>query len=752
MRFLLLCLGVDLLFTLLASPTLGQNLRRGGQEFAYLRMVEVPSDASGTIVVVEFYHHGQIDPQGKNVIVATGNQVVPARLLQLGPGDFCRLAFQTDPSRLFASSRQPYEILYGGDAFPDEKRPAWTANDGLLLEVREYRDCNLNSLPAVQAAFSASRVMGADYVNGVFQAGNPFTTTPGPYMSYYSGTLHVPQTGRYGFYTSSQDCSFLLVDGKVIAEAPGRHPPEYRARPDLRKDVNLTAGPHRFEYYHVATSENGLAVAAWEINPSGDKPAPMLIPPEAFRANAVIRAEAAPPSSQAQKFLPDFRFAVAGELLLPDRDIPLIGVRFTDRSPPPLVSSARIEWDFGDGQTAQGPVVDHVFLRPGIYAVKHTVVRTGRPYELVQRIWVGPSLRAQPQNQKPIQLDDMLPVLDSYRPETLDATSLTQLVLAFLTKADQYLPPPPPNTVFVDEEQATEQAKVSGSARRLDDKTRQETRRKYLQRALELGLGGLQKGSPRGDPELMTLARMLGTIARDVFGNAETALELWNAVFARVEGKEAKAEAALMLADIALNDLLQSDVAKKWLDQVQDLLQGGNAPQDLLPQWRRISADYLASKGDREAALAAYQEAERLVAASRNQIERTAWRGAHSRSTEDFLISGELDRAASELRIWQRDFPADTVEGYITLLFAKYWFARQRFDNVCALADRMSVINPYSPYIEELLLLSAKSDVARGQVERAKATLDSLIKDYRGSPLLDQAKEMRSQLEQKKTR
>lgn len=733
-KSIVLALLVVFLGVLHCKESPGQNFRRAGQEFAFLRPIELPGGTGGTIGVVEFYHHGQIDPQGRNVIVAAGNDLVPVRILQLGPGDFCRLAFQV------TSARSPYEILYGGPALPDDRRPTWTSEDGLLLEVREYRDCNLNSFESVKAAFESSRPLGADYVSGVFHAGHPFPGPPGPYMSRYSGMLHIAQTGVYGFYTSSQDCSFLLIDGKVVVSAPGRHPPSYQARPGLRKDIQFTAGAHRFEYYHAATTEVGIAVAAWEVNPKGDQPAPAVIPGEAFRANLIIRGRAGPPMSPAQRFLPDFEFVIVGEVPLPDQDLPLVAVRFTDKSPAPLVSSARIEWDFGDGQTSQGLAVDHVFLRPGVFTVKETVTRAGRPFEIAQRVWIGPP-RTQ-QKGKPLQLDDLLPVLETYQPEKLDAQSLLQFVTAFLTKADQYLPPPPPNTVFVDEEEA----KASSAADKLDDKTREAERRKYLQKALDAAVLGLEKGQQKGDQDILAIVRNVAPIARNYFADSKKALGLWTTASERLETSEAKLEAYLNIADICLNDLVDVATAKDWLDKASTMV-GGQGRQDALAAlYQRLMGDYWAAKGDQEAAIKAYREAERLVADRRTEIERTAWRGAHSRSVEQFLKSGELDRAATELRLWLDEFPGDTIEGYLPLLWGRYWLARQRYEVVCALADRMLIVNPYSPYIEELLLLSARSDMARGQPERAKATLESLLKDYPGSPFVGEAKELLQKL------
>ncbi len=730
---------VFLFVCLMSRAGEAQLFRRAGHEFSYIRQIDLAATGGATIAVVEFYHHGQIDPQGKNFIVAAGSEVLPVRILQMGPGDFCRLAFQ------ITSGRGPFEILYGGSPFPDDRRPKWTAQEGLLLEIREYMECNLNSFQSVKAAFESARTIGADYVPTVFHSGNPFATVPGPYMSRYSGVMQIPKTGTYGFYTSSQDCSFLLIDGKIVAEAPGRHPPERHARPGLRQDVQLTAGPHQFEYYHVATSEVGVAVAAWEVEPRGSTPAPAPIPPEVFRNAAIIRPAVGPPMSQSQRLLPDFRFNFVGTVSLPDNEIPLVVAEFRDVSPPALVSSARVEWDFGDGQTTQGPAVMHVFLRPGLFVVKETVTRAGRPFEMPQKIWIGPP--AVPPREtgknKPLQLDDILPILDAYNPAATDARSLLQMVQAYLTKADEFLPPPPPDTVFVDEEQAaaaTQQPAV-------DPKTRESERRKYLMRALEVARQGLLNGKQTGDEELLRLLRLVSPISRDVFDDSTLALNLWNSVLSRLQTDAARAEAHLVLADIELNDLLALAEAKKHLEAAEKLLQDPSRHEYLGALCYRLRGELAASEGQQEEAVKALQQAELLVAVRRNEVERTAWRGARSRSTEQFLRSGELDRAAAELRAWSNEFPLDIVEGYLPLLWGKYWFARGRYEVVTALADRLLVVNPYSPYIEELLLLSARADMVLKRVDRAKATLESLLKDYPGSPLVGEAKQLLQKLQ-----
>ncbi len=47
----------------------------------------------------------------------------------------------------------------------------------------------------------------------------------------------------------------------------------------------------------------------------------------------------------------------------------------------------------------------------------------------------------------------------------------------------------------------------------------------------------------------------------------------------------------------------------------------------------------------------------------------------------------------------------------------------------------MLAVNPDSPYIDQLLLVAADSEMRRGRKDRALATLHALLKDYPGSPL-----------------
>jgi len=85
---------------LAGTDAAAQSFRRAGTEFHAKRSIELAPAANYAIVVTEFLHHGQINAQGTNVLVTGGGQQpVPTDVLQLGPGDFCRLRFQTTPGQ-----------------------------------------------------------------------------------------------------------------------------------------------------------------------------------------------------------------------------------------------------------------------------------------------------------------------------------------------------------------------------------------------------------------------------------------------------------------------------------------------------------------------------------------------------------------------------------------------------------------------------------------------------------------------------
>jgi TolA-binding protein/chitodextrinase len=722
-----------------------QSFRRGGAEFNALREVTVPPDKDHGIVVVQFFHHGEIKPDGKNVAVAAREDLVPCRILQLGPGDYCRLAFQT------IRGQKIYEVLYGGDAAPET--PEWTNKDGLLLETRVYKDCNLNGLESVRDAFRAARPIGADYVENVHHACNPFAEKPGPFFSRYSGSLMITTGGKYGFFTSSRDCSFLLIDDKLVVEAPGAHGPTYDTHPGTRKDIQLSAGRHKFEYYHAAAGSDAMMTAAWEPNP-GDpaKAKAQAIPPESFHAAAASHLLPGPASTRAVKLVPDFLLEVAGDVPLPDNDVHLVGVRFRDTTPKALTMKGKLSWDFGDGQTYEGESPVHVYLHSGLYTVTLTVKLGSKPYNMTNRVAIDPPLIFPKESEKLHTLDDYLPTLRTYNPKTLDSQSVRQLVAAYQAKIDAIL------TLTPEEEAAAaglappeEKKDDAAEARHKEAKHESLAKKraeamKYYELAVAAGKAAFEEDSAaKGEADLYPLALSVGAMARDHLGKSLLAAQVYVAASGKIQKPEWRAECEIEAADIAVNDLGNEKGALTMLEAASkriDVAFSGTVPARL----KRVWGDYYAMTGKGDEARKAYHVAEEINA-NKTLAERTAWQGAHSRSTEQFLKTKELDRAIAEIRAWQSDFPGEKVEGYLTYLYARYWAARELYPQAIALSEQLFTVNKDSPYIDVMLALSAKCDVKRGKVDGAVATLSSLVKNYPGSPTVPAIKEALKRLQ-----
>jgi PKD repeat protein len=729
-----------------------QSFRCAGTEFNAQRAVRIPAESRFSVVVVEFFHHGEIRPDGKNVLAATERlKPLPTRVLQLGPGDFCRVAFQT------ALPETDYLILYGGNPPDPASVPAWTSRDGLLFEARRFKpEVNLFSFESVKQAFETAEPIGADYVDGILHAFNPVWPRPEPFLSRYSGYLHVPSRGRYGFFISSEDCSFLLIDGKLVAEAPGRRRPERVARPDLRRVVELDAGAHRLEYYHAAAGPSAMMVVAWEPNPSDAKPQPQAIPAELFRAWAVGRVDPSAPSTRKEKLLPDFRFEAVSDVPLPDNPEPLVGVQFTNLSPPELSARVRISWDFGDGQSSEETNPFHVYLRPGLYSVKLTVTRAGRPLEMTYRILVdqpiyGIRRRAQAQKQESsfATIDQFLPYLGQYDSRKLDAASLRQLVLAYQWKATLVLgveEPPQTGTASSGSEAAPTPQQLAQRKKELAAKRAEAT--KWIRAAVESAqVAFLSESAAKGDSELLSLARLVGPMARDGLGDSKLAAAIWQGAAERLTLPEARAEAEIEAADILINDLVQPQSARPLLEAAEKRLGQVNRG-NLASKLARVWGDFYGATGDGQQARRYYQLAEQRLPTQRTYVERIAWQGAHSRSVEDFLQVEWWERAAEQLRAWESEFPADKIEGYLPYLMARYWLGKGQFTAAGLVLEQLLAVNPASPYADLLLFAVAEAEASRGETERAMALLGQLLREYPGSPTVPEAKTLLAKLEQ----
>ncbi len=642
---------------------------------------------TGHVAVTEFFAHGALADSESAVRVYSGSRPCPTRLMQRGPGDRCRVAFQTAPGET------NYQVYYGADAATDDLK--WDDSEGLVWETRSWRPCNLNDLSSVQKAFQAGAPVGRDYVSSIFQRYHRLAQVPGPFLSHYRGPLHVPSTGSYTFFTSSQDCSFLLIDGKQVVAAPGRHGPVGQAR--FKGSVQLTAGRHRIEYWHAAAGLATCAVAAWQL-PGADKL--QVIPPAAFGSDRIERIEAGAPESRQEGPLPDLQLALLGDAQLPGSDAWAVRVQFRTAHSP-AQRSGRCRWQFGDGQTSDQWEPTHVFLHTGTFDIEVSVRRRGKDQRLVNRVLVTRPTSSVARKEVDT-FPSYLPLINTYDPTTLDGESLWRLIV-FRVDAEQWTA-----------------ALAAGDA--------------------VLGAPGSQVN----DEVRWRSVRLLAPVAKVRLRDAATTLELWKAAGKSIERVDWRAICAVRAADVAINELLDAAAAEPFLAYAASYL--ADRPGVDGAAYYRVRGDAYARLGRRDAALAAYRTAMERLSTKLSATEAQARRGAYSRSAEAFLRDGDLYLAWVQLDRWQREFPDSKLTGYLTLLQAQYALACKRTPVAIALAEDGVSVNPHSAYADQLVMLQATAAEQKGDAKRAAAALQSLISDYPGSPLVSKARRRLAEL------
>ncbi len=699
-----------------------------GGSFKAMREINVPSAAlKCPVLVTAFLHEGLIDLDSKTdpcaenagktvIVVDKKKKVVPFRVLQLGPGDFCRIAIQAE------EKNNEYTVYYGcaGAVTPIDV-PPWTSNVGLLMETRRFVNCDMDKADSVREAFRKGVPIGADYVDTVYHGYNPMVMKQESFMSRYTGTLVVNQGGTYAMIVSTHHCGFALIDGREVASHPGRHGRSWEAKPELVKRVPLTQGPHKFEFLHASADNDASILLCWELNPGEKVAKPVPIPPEAFQAEAVGRIQAAPAAHADSAQVPDFEYQITGSVPLPDNSEQMICVRFTNRTASATLKG-KTTWDFGDGQTSTEASPYHIYLKPGLFNVTLSGQIGDNTFSTVNRIDVEQPVR---QPEKAHTLDNYLDALEKYDAGKLPPDHVLALIQAFEFKIDQ----------------------VAGGAGRDDIpieqmlKPTREAVLKYRKLIVDSVKASLTRDVKfNGDHEIRDIALSAGTIARDLLGDLKTAGQIYNAAAAKIQNADMSAECSALAADVAL-DMGLPEAAKRLLDTAEKRM-NKTAINTSVATVFRVKGDYLSAIGDGGGAREAFRTAQERNFLAKGYAEKVALQGSASRSAEGFLKAKHYERAIEMLRVWQNEYHAAAIDGYITLLFAEYWFAKGEYDLAASLADRLITVNPDAPYVDRILIVAAEAKYKEGNRDAAQSYLQTLVKNYPGSPLISEANEM----------
>jgi tetratricopeptide (TPR) repeat protein len=311
-------------------------------------------------------------------VVDPGGRPVPFGIVHASAEGRCLIAFA-------ARRKQGSYAVYYDNPYARPVPQAFPAQ-GLFYETRPIpENAVVNDWSdALRVLASAGPAYGAAPWGQVFDAYNPF----GPqsrYVGIYSGFIRCPTDGTYNFATLSDDSSFLLVDDRLVTQWVGPHRIQQGRHGEQGGTIELTRGPHRFEYVHFSFGTSSRAAAAWQP-PGGDHV--VIIPGGAFPG--LPEARVFESQRLGQPACADFTHRT--ESYCEADEAQMTAVRFVSTSSTEgdtLIE--RYAWDFGDGQGSAEPQPLHVFLAPGTFDVTLSITTTaGQGTACRKRVRVEP--------------------------------------------------------------------------------------------------------------------------------------------------------------------------------------------------------------------------------------------------------------------------------------------------------------------------------------------------------------------------
>ncbi|MEW6359949.1 MAG: PKD domain-containing protein [Planctomycetota bacterium] len=704
-----------LLLILLAPPqAAAQKTPWWDRQWQCRREAEVqvpkPKYEGDEVGYVEFRTGGYMRPDGGDIRVLADRDVIPHMVVQAGPGDYAKIAFR------LAQGAKTYHIYYG-NAKAEKPAETWEPKRGLLLEVRQFRGPGFQTWGQMQQSLDRAKelVMGRTFAPNVFLGYNPFGETAN-YIAIYTGWLAIPSRGDYVFATTSDDASFLFLDDKLLVSWPGTHrAAPYAAQFEVARAMQ--PGLHKFAYYHAQAIDQAAAVAAWlppwslkELPPADDRQnrAARL---EWMKQNRfeVIPASAFPPVTKG--VLKDYR--VHGAQLAPDFEVENVGeaavgeehiqrIKFTDATTPVRGFAVVTQrWDFGDGNTATGSPVEHVYLRDGAYKVTLTIATAAHHFSVTQTVYVTRDWERQ---TRPATDDPKihLPNLSKYEFEQMPPEHLV-VAARYFGEMEQ-------------EEMVVRLCKIA------------------LARAKDAPVDALYE-----------MAMLLGKAARDA-ETGRVAVQAFHDIEARSKDMRQQAALALAAGETSLNVLHSPDLAEKDFSRAATTY--ASADREALRKALVGLGDVYREKGVYERAKECYDKAAEIQIA-REEFRKTAVQvGAYSRAVDNYLRDGKLDEAENFLDAWEWEFPPERLRGYSSLLRGRLLTARGDHGGAARELERLVLVNPRSPHAAECLLLAAECYLKAGDRKKAVAALRQAVNECKDSPLHPEAVKQLEKLEE----
>jgi hypothetical protein len=328
----------------------------------YRLRIDCPA-GEGDVATVRVTLAGRTSADGRNLrLLDSHDRPVAFDILSHDPQLDTLLRFQVTPQKA-----ETLWLYYGRLAF-DPVAPLrradgsiWHPQRGLVLRLYAKRKpAHPDALAQLLEMANQGAQEGALVRNQISDGFNPCGTSR-DYISIYEGYLRIDKAGTYGFCSASCDGSWIVVNGKQLLSWPGPHGYGGSEHGEKHGQIDLQTGTAFVQYFHEAGGHDHLAFLGWR--PPGTE-AYAAIPREQW-----LTVRTVDPSNYQARDLPLLAVPRIGLLNTywvresADQQTSLVnfGVVGSDRGGK-IVSA---HWSFGDGLTAEGLRVQHVYFRLG---------------------------------------------------------------------------------------------------------------------------------------------------------------------------------------------------------------------------------------------------------------------------------------------------------------------------------------------------------------------------------------------------
>ena len=610
-------------------------------------------------------------PDGRDVrVIGPNGQPVSSSVRFFDPGIYGVVAFELQ------SGGGEYWLYMGNPRARNVK--AWEPKAGVFLETFRRRGGNGANWKVMQHTIKRASdfPFGAGYRPRIYDGYNPYGE-PDNFVSIYTAWFHVPRKAEYLFATISDEASFLLVDGKMVAQWPGYHSAYGGRRGEHRGKVTLSAGAHELKYYHVDFRGAQTMLAAWR--PAGSRKLEPM-PASAFVPIAGCYVDEL--EARGDEAVVDFR-AEQVEWLELDEYTYLIN-KFHDVSTVGGGEGARREWKFSDGTSYTGDPVDKLFMHKGTFRVTLTVTAGGRKYSTTRPVKVFPIDK--------MERADIYDLTFQFL-KAIKTTPLNQLQTSDLLAAAHLLR---------DQRHLAEAVQVY---------------RDYLE----------QKFRAEGKLDIAILREVLA-VSADGYGKFQQLEKYVSGLLAHLkQNAPERADVYYLLGRLQLDDLNAPERALTSFQSAR-LALGQSSDTALQRQVWIALGDAHRKMGKTDEARKAYVKAQEIPLPNETPHDYDV--SSYALTAEAYIRKGHLDEARDIIDEWERKFPTEKLVGYSSILKARVMARSKKRRQATDEIEAFLATKPQGVFLQNALLELGDIYAQMGRTRQARETYERLLKEF----------------------